>query len=60
MTLHDQIKALMDEADYDLTDDEYHAAYDWINANKDGLSWTLKEAMLKLINGEMRRRMGRE
>jgi hypothetical protein len=45
--------------DYELTEDEYDAVYDWIQGNMDGLPWPLKEGMLKLINGEMHRRMER-
>lgn len=46
--------------DYRLTAEEYAAVYDWIQAHMDGLPWPLKEGMLKLINGEMHRRMSRE
>lgn len=40
-----------------LTDEEFQAVYDWIDANKDDLPSPLKEGMLKLIKAETRRRM---
>jgi len=38
---------------YVLTEDEYWAVYDWVNAEKDRLPSPLKEGLLKLLNGEM-------
>ena len=43
--------------DYVLTDAEYQAVYDWIDRSKDGLSGHLKVGLLKLLNGEEKRRM---
>ena len=40
-----------------LTDGEYEAVTDWIDREKDGLSGDLKAGLLKLLNGEMHRRM---
>lgn len=57
MTLREQVEAIAGKQDYTLTEDEYWAAYDWINAEKDGLPSPLKEGLLKLLNGEMWRRM---
>lgn len=57
MTLQEQLKALAGTQDYSLTDEEYQAVYDWINAEKDDLPYPLKEGLLKLLNGEMYRRM---
>jgi hypothetical protein len=44
---------------YRLNDQEYEAVYDWVEQEKDCLPSPLKEAMLKLLNGEMHRRMER-
>lgn len=48
---------LFNPADYVLTEAEYRAVYDWINCEKDALSGDLKEGLLKLVNGEEKRRM---
>lgn len=40
-----------------LTDDEFHAVYDFVNANKDDWDWNLKEGLLKLLNAEEIRRL---
>lgn len=42
---------------YILTDDEYYAVYEYIDGGKDGFPEPLKEGLLKLLNGEMYRRM---
>lgn len=46
-----------DPANYVLTDEEYEAVYDWVEQEKDRLPSPLKEGLLKLLNGEMHRRM---
>jgi len=56
-SLIEQIKALSKPEDYELTDAEYDAVYDYIDGGKDGFSGDLKEGLLKLLNGEMHRRM---
>jgi len=48
---------MFDPADYILTDEEYQAVYDWITQEKDALPGPLREGLLKLINGEEKRRM---
>lgn len=48
---------LFNPDDYVLTEAEYRAVYDWINHEKDALSGDLKEGLLKLVNGEEKRRM---
>ena len=48
---------LFNPADYVLTEAEYRAVYDWIDCEKDALSGDLKEGLLKLVNGEEKRRM---
>jgi hypothetical protein len=45
--------------DYRLGEEEYEAVYEWIDREKDSLPSPLKEALLKLLNGEMHRRMER-
>lgn len=42
---------------YVLTDPEYWAVYDFVEAHKDEWDEPFKEGMLKLLNGEMHRRM---
>ena len=56
MKLKDQIRTALGEVE-PLTDTEYWAVYEWINAEKDGLPSPLKEGLLKLVNAEMHRRM---
>ena len=51
------IRAQSKPEDYTLTDDEYYAVYDYIDGGKDGFPEPLKEGLLKLLNGEMYRRM---
>lgn len=46
--------------DYRLTDDEFYALEDWINAHKDGLEWPMKNGLLKLFNAEEHRRLARQ
>lgn len=41
--------------DHRLTDEEFLAVYDWVEAEKDRLPSPLKEGVLKLLNGEMHR-----
>lgn len=43
--------------DYVLTDAEYYAVYDYIDGRKDSFPEPLKEGLLKLLNGEMHRRI---
>jgi hypothetical protein len=43
--------------DYVLTDTEYQSVTDWLTVEKDHLSGNLKEGLLKLLNGEMHRRI---
>lgn len=45
--------------DYILTDTEYYAVYEYVDKEKDGFPVHLKEGLLKLLNGEMHRRMER-
>jgi len=56
MSVMDWIRSQMDPADYVLTDEEFQAVYDWINAEKDSLPHPLKAGLLKLLNGEEYRR----
>jgi hypothetical protein len=53
----EHLKAMIDPKSYILTDDEYEAVYEWIDREKDGLPYNLKEGLLKLVNGEEKRRM---
>jgi hypothetical protein len=57
MTLKERLYEAMGSPDYTLTEGEYWAVYEWIDKEKDGLPGELKEGLLKLINGEMHRRM---
>ena len=57
MTTKEQPEALIGKPDYNLSDAEYWAIYDWINAEKDGLPSPRKEGLLKLLNAEMHSRM---
>jgi|GEM_PF-1862594 hypothetical protein len=57
MSITDQLAQFFDPADYALTDKEYQAVYDWIDREKDNLSGDLKEGLLKLVNGEEKKRM---
>lgn len=43
--------------DYVLTEGEYQSVTDWLTVEKDHLSGDLKEGLLKLLNGEMHRRI---
>lgn len=45
------------DEDYTLTDPEYYAVYDYIDGRKDSFPEPLKEGLLKLLNGEMHRRI---
>lgn len=40
-----------------LTTDEFNAVYDWLNREKDTLPSPLKEALVKLVNNEEKRRI---
>lgn len=51
--LRDQSK----DEDYVLSDPEYYAVYEYIDGLKDSFADPLKEGLLKLLNGEMHRRM---
>lgn len=57
MSITDQLAQFFDPADYALTEAEYQAVYDWIDREKDNLSGDLKEGLLKLVNGEEKKRM---
>lgn len=57
MSITEQLAQFFDPADYVLTDAEYWAVYDWIDKEKDYLSGDLKEGLLKLVNGEEKKRM---
>jgi hypothetical protein len=57
MTIKEQIEFVAGKQDYTLTDAEYLAVSDWINAEKDHIPEPRKEGLLKLINGEMNRRL---
>jgi hypothetical protein len=57
MTMKEMLAEIYKPEDYVLTDAEYYAVYDWIDAEKDGFSGDLKEGLLKLVNGEEKRRM---
>ena len=56
-SLMDFVKAQSKPEDFFLTDGEYDAVYDYINGKKDSFPEPLKEGLLKLLNGEMHRRM---
>jgi hypothetical protein len=56
-TVKQMLHMITGDQDYTLNDDEYWAVYDWVNAEKDGLPSPLKEGLLKLLNGEMWRRV---
>jgi hypothetical protein len=47
----------MNPDNYTLTDTEYQSVTDWLTVEKDHLSGDLKEGLLKLLNGEMHRRI---
>jgi len=51
------LSKMFDPADYVLTDEEYRAVYEWIDAEKDHLPGPLRQGFLKLVNGEEKRRM---
>lgn len=55
--LTDLIKSFDKPEDFKLTEEEYWAVYEWVNANKDDLPGPLKSGMLKLINGEEHRNL---
>jgi hypothetical protein len=57
MTMNEMLKEIYKPEHYVLTDEEYRAVYDWIDGEKDALSGDLKEGLLKLVNGEEKRRM---
>lgn len=57
MSITEQLAQFFDPADYALTEAEYRAVYDWIDREKDNLSGDLKEGLLKLVNGEEKKRM---
>jgi len=39
------------------TDEEFQALVDWVRAEKDTFPWPAKDALLKLVNLENRRRL---
>lgn len=51
------VRAQTKPEDYILTDDEYNAVSEYINRGKDGFPEPLKEGLLKLLNGELHRRI---
>lgn len=51
------VRAQTKPEDYILSNDEYSAVYEYINGRKDEFPEPLKEGLLKLLNGEMHRRM---
>lgn len=53
----DWVKSLQKPEDYVLTNEEYEAVYDYIDGGKDSFPEPLKEGLLKLLNGEMYRRI---
>ncbi len=57
MTIKEMLAEIYKPEDNILTDAEYCAVYDWIEAEKDGLNGDLKEGLLKLLNGEESRRI---
>lgn len=57
MTMKERLMEIYKPEHYVLTDAEYSAVYDWIDAEKDTFSGDLKEGLLKLVNGEEKRRM---
>jgi len=57
MTTKEKIEAAMGNPSYELTDAEFDAVTDWIQAEMDGLPFTVKEGLLKLINAETHRRL---
>lgn len=59
MSLDPSLKALLASEDYTLTDEEYYAVYDFAEGHKDAWPQPFKAGMLKLLNGEMHRRMAR-
>lgn len=54
----DWIKSHSKAEDYFLTDSEYYAVTDFVEAHKDEWKGDLGEGLLKLLNGEMHRRIG--
>ena len=52
-----RLETMIDPKAYALTEEEYAAVYEWIDREKDGLPYPLKEGLLKLINREEKRRM---
>lgn len=59
MSIEEQLRAMRERPDYTLTEDEYYAVYDFAEAHKDEWPQPFKSGMLKLLNGEMHRRMER-
>ena len=57
MTIKEKLTEIYKPKNYILTDAEYYAVYDWIEAEKDGFPGDLKEGLLKLLNGEEKRRI---
>lgn len=48
---------LYDPKDYILNSREFDAVYDWVRAEKDRLPGDVKNAILKLVNGEQKRQV---
>lgn len=57
MSLDSALKDLLASEDYTLTDAEYYAVYDFAEGHKDEWPQPFKGGMLKLLNGEMHRRL---
>jgi hypothetical protein len=59
MNVRERLAEIYSPEQYQLTSAEYDAVYTWIDQEKDSFSGDLKEGLLKLINGEEKRRMAR-
>ena len=59
MNVRKRLAEIYSPEQYQLTSAEYDAVYTWIDQEKDSFSGDLKEGLLKLINGEEKRRMTR-
>lgn len=57
MTFKEAIEEQFGKQDFTLTDDEFNAVYDWVNAHKDEWDFPLKGGLLKLLNAEEHRRL---
>ena len=59
MNVRERLAEIYSPEQYQLTSAEYDAVYTWIDQEKDSFSGDLKEGLLKLINGEEKRRIAR-